>query len=139
MRPIKFRAWDKEKKDWLHNTKPFLDAYEASLYISDLELMQFTGLLDKNGIEIYEGDLIRNHKKASEYSSDPSAEWIDIWEVFWNEERFIYELRGEKYSCTPWLWSETINSDGKRCCEVIGNIYENIKKKETEEKCLMTQ
>lgn len=63
MREIKFRAWDKENSEMTLFT--FDDVSSGQVgnndqYISEMVVMQYTGLLDKNGKEIYEGDIIRD-------------------------------------------------------------------------------
>ena len=123
MRPIKFRAWDKTNKKWLlgydyENLGGFSLTGEcvilgefASLFrplsrLNEIEIMQFTGLEDKNGKEIYEGDIVRN-ELFTEKQDDI------IGEIKW-------------VGCGFWFVDSNMNlfnipSD----IEIIGNIYEN--------------
>lgn len=58
-REIKFRAWDESQKYMAYQGTPDLETIQSFMHhFGDKELMQFTGLTDKNGKEIYEGDLI---------------------------------------------------------------------------------
>ena len=132
MREIKFRAWDRKEKrmrsvDELWNlwsqysdedekknpglkTTPYVTVINQSYRGDDLklvvdkdcDLMQFTGLLDKNGKEIYEGDII-------EYEFSAGFDGTHRDEVVFRDGKFLPMVADEEYSEV----------------EIIGNIYEN--------------
>lgn len=120
MREIKFRVWDKESESMLQDVSTWTDDYTDMLnttinYIKnegECELMQYTGLKDKNGVEIYESDLldIEEYGKAKVIFIDGAfmAEWL-------HEDCYSMEL-----SQITWK-----NRNKKDLFEVIGNIYEN--------------
>ena len=117
MREIKFRAWHKEKKimgevlgiDILHKEIFFsnedVDCYEHTDF-KDIELMQYTGLKDKNNKEIYEGDIVTLHNSK--------------YKVIFNTKEARFVLRDDEFeSEIPFT-----NNNNERM-EIIGNIYEN--------------
>ena len=60
MRTIKFRAWNEEQKYMAYQGTPDLETLQSFIFhFGDKELMQFTGLHDKNGKEIYTGDILQ--------------------------------------------------------------------------------
>jgi hypothetical protein len=134
MRPIKFRAWITnanytgqrgmgivESAEFTGTKQPFdfveLVGFESSFRLDDVEIMQFTGLKDRNGKEIYEGDIVfapLNKKKyvigIGFYGDDEGSAG----------EFSHYGVFGK----TMGGYSEEMGSAGLYV-EVIGNIYEN--------------
>ena len=122
-REIKFRAWDKEEKEFVKNILIGLKGEIKTVgalsgkFLYDVKdriiLTQFTGLLDKSGKEIYEGDILQCHV----YSCPARyvIEWNDSSASFF--ARVLNEELKTVYATT---WKDFINKD-----EVIGNIYEN--------------
>nr|DAQ12311.1 MAG TPA: YopX protein [Caudoviricetes sp.] len=119
MRDIKFRAWHKGKKiigevlgvDILHKEIYFSNGDVDCCGFSDfkyIELMQYTGLKDKNNKEIYEGDILSNGNNEKPYK------------VIFENGSFRAEFEGdfEEYSF------DLIDVVAQHC-EIIGNIYEN--------------
>ncbi len=113
MREIKFRAWDKYKKFMYEIGR--LDFPINSPDYENIEIMQFTGLLDKNGKEIYEGDIIRVPKSVM----DRIGGSILITFVQWSDTSATWMVGRNTHIANTYLW--LLN----KCCEVIGNIYEN--------------
>lgn len=118
MREIKFRAWDTQKNNWYK--LPVWGECEASgdsengyMTLKDNEFFkwsQYTGLKDKNGKEIYEGDIV--YIKA--FSPEKNI-------IRFNRGGFCLEpITGIESS----FWSDIKYAEDERS-EVIGNIYEN--------------
>jgi uncharacterized phage protein (TIGR01671 family) len=115
MRQIKFRAWDKVWKN-MHYDKDWAVCFTGEMLCMDsdafdtgkdawlplraretreYELMQFTGLLDKNGKEIYEGDILKGRFNGVVEWTNECAKYNNGWSSFWDNS------------------------------EIVGNIYEN--------------
>jgi len=112
MREIKFRAWDtKERRMFVpFELKQKLNQ-RLGQFSADIILLQYTGLKDKNGIEIYEGDIVRHY----DY---PYLKAGGISTVKWNVD-----------ACGFYPFTEEIADYGHPSAgewiEVIGNIYAN--------------
>jgi uncharacterized phage protein (TIGR01671 family) len=138
MREIKFRAWN------INNSEPVGEAFTLQKAIGsrradgvdtrEVVYMQFTGLLDKNGKEIYDGDVVRLHCGGFGHNKI-------IATIKWLEEyaRFVPEIHEKKIKVNGGIHNgmmvdmrEIHGWSGMHTClgdkdniEVIGNIYEN--------------
>jgi len=111
MREIKFRAWDKKQMIYFNVFNQSTD-FMLNNYSGHNAIMQFTGLVDKNGKEIYEGDIlsiIGGKCYVVTYSDGMhSAKGLNVgWYVQRGDFESFWELTYDDYN------------------EVLGNIYEN--------------
>ena len=118
MREIKFRAWIKEVDEireveyinfWekkISYPHKFCKEYYLNADFDEIEIMEYTGLKDKNGKEIYEGDIVIHHSK--------------MHKIIFNAEEARFVLRDDEFE----LEIPFTNNNSKRM-EIVGNIYEN--------------
>lgn len=122
MRP-KFRAWDKETQTMIDVS--LIDFKKRELVgehwefgetnfinFDEIELMQSTGLFDKKGVEIFEGDVVRQVRTQPTTENETITGVVTMLEGAWS-------IVNDNKQLASVLWSETAEN------EIIGNIYEN--------------
>ena len=122
MREIKFRAWDKENKQMATWGTILKHCDRLSiLSLPQYEIMQYTGLKDKNGVEIYEEDILRWYYDKVECSKEVlQVKWGSVGWILKSPLFKRFGISGEMAECSEY---NTLGYLHK--CEVIGNIYEN--------------
>ena len=116
-REIKFRAWEKKLKEMITVStidfnKEMINTDSLWRYFHEVELMQFTGLKDKNDVEIYEGDIL---------STDLSRPYLVV--EFLNGA-FMYQCHDSGEDYYDFMSPATPKLNFTKYHEVIGNIHD---------------
>lgn len=122
MRPIEFRAWDKEVKEMNHNPsilamwrdRPINEQFRLEAE-EKLIWMQYTGLRDKNGNKIFEGDIVAPSGYVSEINKPGIVKWCDKKLCF-----YVDSIETPIYSAGYKMYFGFDNA-----IEIRGNIHEN--------------
>ena len=122
----KFRAWDSAKKEMFKDTFAITESGQVVVveqedvvcppdyvFVDYLVIMQSTGLRDKNGKEIFEGDIL---------ACKTDDEVINL-NVFWDEEHALFMFESKKYNEQEPL-AELVENNTYPF-EIIGNVHEN--------------
>lgn len=126
MREIKFRAWDKVLKRMLFpkfigNGNNFCSD-DLMAVTGVIELLQYTGLKDKNGKEIYDGDVLKYHQYCNfNLEKETSISFVKWGETgdsdgYCHGKHFEWVIGGNNADSLADIYENS---------EIIGNIYEN--------------
>ena len=132
-RIIEFRAWDKEEKEYYYDVEHtydffcsgrgcYAESFGEVLNQPDRFIVeQFTGLLDRNGKEIYEGDIVSKDSLSGEYGALFVVKYGGSSDIDISGHHYCPFIRG--FYLDEMCEYDKVDEDGYM--EVIGNVHED--------------